>query len=230
MSNYGLVKSAFSWPGNGRSILGGAAIIGPQFYRVVLTFSLISVPGGAFLAYPAWDVWRSTDSHWVFSIGCGLLSLTLVLEVLLALSNPGFIPCQNSLHSLGPIGAVPMILLKASPQKYLELPINGALIRLKYCHSCAVLRPPRTSHCRKCGVCVERFDHHCPWISKCIGKRNHLRFLAFILLLTGTEAYILSVCLENILIKIDHWAVHRIFHEKIAEIVIGCYSFFVFPT
>ena len=38
-----------------------------------------------------------------------------------------------------------------------------------------------TYHCSECGVCIEGFDHHCPWISKCVGKGNLILFYMFIL-------------------------------------------------
>ena len=49
------------------------------------------------------------------------------------------------------------------------------------CPECRVIKIPRSRHCNVCGVCTERFDHHCPWVHTCVGRRNHFYFYMFLL-------------------------------------------------
>lgn len=38
----------------------------------------------------------------------------------------------------------------------------------------------KVAHCLQCGICVRGYDHHCPWIGKCVGKSNSKSFKSFI--------------------------------------------------
>ena len=52
----------------------------------------------------------------------------------------------------------------------------------KICRKCNLLiyKYLKIIHCDICNVCCEYYDHHCPWIGKCIGKNNYLSFKAFL--------------------------------------------------
>jgi hypothetical protein len=61
----------------------------------------------------------------------------------------------------------------------------------RICSICNVIMDmdTETSHCEDCNLCIEGHDHHCPWTSKCIGKRNlksFYMFVAFSFALLGT--------------------------------------------
>ena len=60
------------------------------------------------------------------------------------------------------------------------------------CPDCTLMRTPRSKHCAICNKCVERFDHHCPWINNCVGVGNHNAFLTFI-----TTLMLVLICIAG---------------------------------
>lgn len=67
------------------------------------------------------------------------------------------------------------------------------------CPDCRVLRTPRSKHCAICNRCVERFDHHCPWINSCVGIKNHNSFLVFIISLIVVLILIIASSIVTLL-------------------------------
>ena len=83
-----------------------------------------------------------------------------------------------------------------------ELPIKivhkGVYKSTKICLTCNIARPFRSNHCSDCDNCTLRFDHHCPWIGGCVGKRNYIYFFLFLVFLNIKNIYLLIFSIIHI--------------------------------
>ena len=77
-------------------------------------------------------------------------------------------------------------------------------LKVKFCNTCFIYRPPRSTHCYDCNTCVERFDHHCPWLGTCVGKGNYKYFFIYLLSQTlhatfafGQAIYVITIALPD---------------------------------
>ena len=83
-----------------------------------------------------------------------------------------------------------------------ELPIKivhkGVYKSTKICLTCNIARPFRSTHCSDCDNCTLRFDHHCPWIGGCVGKRNYIYFFLFLVFLNIKNIYLVTFSIIHI--------------------------------
>ena len=87
---------------------------------------------------------------------------------------------------------------------YLKKPINVPFIKMleefdpvDLCPDCEVIRTEKSRHCSVCNRCVERFDHHCPWINNCVGTNNHGAFVSFLISMESLLLITIAVLFLN---------------------------------
>mmetsp|Transcript_4216 Transcript_4216/g.11199 ORF Transcript_4216/g.11199 Transcript_4216/m.11199 type:complete len:254 (-) Transcript_4216:97-858(-) len=163
---------AWRWP-------CGTIYIGPHWY-----FSLVML--GFILGVGAFHCSSVQSGRWQLLGGVFVTAMSTMTFLRCALANPGVLLPTKS----GRPAAVEEGSLALRPPARRRISDGGGV-----CHQCNLMQPKGCWHCEFCQVCVEGFDHHCPWMGKCIGKENLCAFYTFITVAFTSMAYIFILAL-----------------------------------
>jgi palmitoyltransferase ZDHHC9/14/18 len=173
------LNSLAQWPGNNYIVCGGNIVMGEKPYSVLLTLTVIISIFSLYIVYIA-----SALSWHRITLPCILFVLSVWSSVRVACTDPGIIPRRSEQE-----------IPERAPS-----PDNNSGLRYQFCRTCNLWRPLRCKHCRYCDNCVLEFDHHCPWVGTCVGKRNYKYFLV---LLYSLALLVFYICVECVLVLIE---------------------------
>ena len=189
--NKKLITKIEDWDGYNYIRWKGNLILGPCSFRpTMLSLTAISVPIFLFLIFIA-DFITKNISFIIPLIIFILYSITVSLLIIASFCDPGIMlnfPLEKR------------IIEDRKEAKIFQL---GYIKNYKYCETCSIIRPCRSTHCGDCNNCIEKFDHHCPWIGTCVGKRNYKYFYFFLFFLNFFICFIIIFCLYYLIKRIS---------------------------
>jgi len=69
----------------------------------------------------------------------------------------------------------------------------------KYCTTCRIYRPERTSHCPEKGRCVSKYDHYCPMLSSPTGIGNYKYYVNFLFCAHLLVSYLVAMGIVTVI-------------------------------
>ncbi|KAH7522598.1 hypothetical protein FEM48_Zijuj07G0155600 [Ziziphus jujuba var. spinosa] len=220
------------WKGSNKFFCGGRLMFGPDVASLFLSIILIGGPAVVFCIKAYLRIGNTKDKKevpWfpVFIVGSILTMLDLIFLLITSSRDPGIVP-RNSSPPEPDEGfdmPTPSMEWVNGRTPHLKLPrtkeviVSGHTVKVKYCDTCLLYRPPRASHCSICNNCVQKFDHHCPWVGQCIGLRNYRFFFMFIS--TSTILCLYVFAFTWIIVIEEHGNAWRaIIHDVVADFLI----------
>ncbi|CAD8085056.1 unnamed protein product [Paramecium primaurelia] len=163
------------WPSNNRFFCHGRLMTGPSSDNTtnIMTWLLILLVGAPFNFFISPQIWIVL--HPSLPIISYVMYFSCVLFLFLTqFTDPGIIPRKEIIEKMKDENLLHFIPTENDNADY----------QVKICVTCMIKKPPRSNHCAECDNCVDVFDHHCPFVNNCIGKRNYAYFISFISTLT----------------------------------------------
>ncbi|CAL0330078.1 unnamed protein product [Lupinus luteus] len=229
-----LVRTYRAWRGNNVFLFQGRLIFGPDVNSVFLSMFLIIAPVTVFCAFVARKLIDDFPHHSGWSIMIVVIVHTLFVLITLVLTSgrdPGIVP--RNTHPPEPEDYDVTANIDNDLSQRARFPrtknvmVNGISVKIKYCDTCMLYRPLRCSHCSVCDNCVERFDHHCPWVGQCIGLRNYRFYYIFVFSSTLLCLYVHGFCWVYIkrIMDYEEISIWRAMIKTPASIVLIIYTF-----
>ncbi|KAI3971757.1 hypothetical protein MKW92_037511 [Papaver armeniacum] len=223
------------WKGSNRFCCGGRMIFGPDVGSLFLSTLLIGVPALVFCSQVLKKIERHDPclGYPVLAVALAITILDLVFLFMTSGRDPGIVPrnlkppdSEDGLDATTPSmewvnGRTPHLKLPRTK----DVLVNGHSVRVKFCDTCLLYRPPRASHCSICNNCVQRFDHHCPWVGQCIGIRNYRFFFLFILFSTFLCIYVFVFSWINILEQKNEDTLRKTLSREVLSVILIVYCF-----
>lgn len=141
---------------------GGWGVIGPHWFGPPCIVLLLSLASYYFVYTCSWQQHR----YGTAATGAALALSTLTFLLQAAYQDPGIIRPDRFL--------VP----DPVPRTY------------RWCEVCNYHQPPRAAHCPDCNVCIAGFDHHCVWMSLCVGKGNFKVSIDCVIFVAPTKVHV----------------------------------------
>ncbi|CAI9761219.1 unnamed protein product [Fraxinus pennsylvanica] len=208
------------WKGSNKFLCGGRLVFGPDVASLFLSTFLIACPAIAFCTRVSLVIRHRIKEKkdaipWysVLTVGILLTVFDMLFLFLTSSRDPGIISRNTTPPECDETGEIstPSMEWVNGRTPHLKLPrtkdvvVNGHTVKMKYCDTCLLYRPPRASHCSICNNCVQRFDHHCPWVGQCIGVRNYRFFYMFVSTSTILCIYVFVVSVNILRQKRNFW-------------------------
>lgn len=194
------------FPGRNKFCCDGRIMMARQSGIFYLTVILIVVTSGLFFGFDC--PFLATEVTPAIPV-IAALNFIFVLSTLLrtSFSDPGVLPraTPDEAADIERQIEVPNSQNQSGnyrpPPRTKEVVIKGQVVKLKYCFTCKIFRPPRASHCSLCDNCVDRFDHHCPWVGNCVGRRNYKYFYLFLVSLSVYCILVFSCVITHLILR-----------------------------
>ena len=175
-----LINTYKYWEGDNYFPLSCHILYGPCSFRpTLLTAMIMIVYTGLFLAY--------SSKYFIDHVTVAIPIICVILFII-----PFIFLIVGSFTDPGIIRRFYYSDLFTFTRKEVKMFQLGYIRNYKYCGTCGIIRPLRSTHCGDCNNCVERLDHHCPWIGNCVGKRNYKYFLGFVLSINILTYYLIA--------------------------------------